>query len=192
MLYGLYPTKYAMLMMMNVDDISGEALPHIIEELMNRGACSVHVVQGLTKKGRLEYLFWVDAPEEYVEPLGAYLATETGTLGVRVFDPKHIRFEYRFQRAQIQAGQGDVAVVALIKVKEVLNQDGQVISVKAESDDLRSALADLREGGIEVSFSALKRLVEQNVLDAQQRVVQGIHVAYPVDQSAVPVGTSSE
>lgn len=172
---------YAMLMMMNVDDISGEALPHIIEELMNRGACSVHVVQGITKKGRLEYLFWVDAPGERVELLAAYLATETGTLGVRVFEPKHIRFAYRIQRAQIEAGQGDVAVVAFVKVKEVLDRDGQVISVKAESDDLRSALADLREGGIEVSFSALKRLVEHNALDEQQRAIQGIQVAYPVD-----------
>jgi len=181
-----------MLMMMNVDDISGEALPHIIDELMSRGAHSVHVVQGLTKKGRLEYLFWVDAPEDTVQELGAYLATETGTLGIRVFDPDHIRFDYRMRHAELRVRREPAELSAAVRVKEVLSQDGRVTSVKAESDDLRSAIGELKAAGIEISFSALKRLVEQAALDERQRVVQGIHVVYPADQDSVPSGTSSD
>ena len=181
-----------MLMMMNVDDISGEALPHIIDELMSRGAHSVHVVQGLTKKGRLEYLFWVDAPGEKVEELGAYLATETGTLGIRVFEPDHIRFDYRIQRAEVRVVRETAELRVGIRVKEVLSRDSRVISVKAESDDLRLAIGELRATDIEISFSALKRLVEQAALNEHQRAVQGIRVVYPADQHSVPSGTSSD
>lgn len=41
-----------MLLLVNVDDISGEVIPHVIDGLMARGAESVHVVQAITKKGR--------------------------------------------------------------------------------------------------------------------------------------------
>jgi len=174
-----------MLMMMNVDDISGEVLPHLIDELMNRGAHSVHVVQALTKKGRLEYLFWVDAAEEKVEALAAYLATETGTLGVRVFDPHHIHFDYRIRRARVDA-QGDAAPVqTTIRVKEVLAQDGRVTSAKAESDDLRAALAELRDEGVDIAFSCLKRLVEQTALLDGQPILQGIQVVYPAEREGI-------
>lgn len=179
-----------MLLMMNVDDISGEVLPHLIDELHNRGANSVHVVQALTKKGRLEYLFWVDAPEERIEALGGYLARETGTLGIRVFDPRHIRFDYRIRPAEIHAHRDRGDVRARIQVKEVLAQDGRVASVKAECDELRAALAALREEGIDVSFSCLKRLVEQAALAEQEQAVGRIRVVYPADRrSATSDGT---
>ena len=180
-----------MLLMMNVDDISGEALPHLIDELHNRGANSVHVVQALTKKGRLEYLFWVDAPEECVEALGGYLAQETGTLGVRVFDPHHIRFDYRVRPAEIEAQGERGDVEARIQVKEVLARDGRVTSVKAECDDLRAALAVLQEKGLEVSFSALKRLVEQAALTDQEQALGPIRVIYPADQEIVTSDVTS-
>jgi uncharacterized protein (DUF111 family) len=150
-----------MLLLANVDDISGEGIPHVINGLMEQGAESVHVVQAITKKGRFEYLLFVDAPSDRVEPLADYLACELGTLGVRAFDPKHIRFEYKFSQVRLTVSTHGEPIELLIQVKQVLGRDGQVISVKAEHEDLQAACVRLREIGEGASLAALKRLVEQ-------------------------------
>lgn len=174
--------------MMNVDDISGEALPHIIEGLMERGANSVHAVQALTKKGRLEYLFWIDAGEELVETLAGYLAAETGTLGVRVFDPRHICFEYRIQQAEINASWRGAELHSAIGVKEVLGSDGNVISVKAEWSDLRRTVLQFEQAGMAISFATLKGIVEQAALGGPHRTLRGIRVTYGVEPEADNAG----
>jgi len=167
-----------MLLLVNVDDISGEVIPHVIDGLMARGAESVHVVQAITKKGRLEFLFLVDGPEERCETLGGFLASELGTLGVRVFDPRHIHFEYRIRQVRLTAQAGGVPVETLVRVKEVLGEKGQVLSVKAECEDLRAALAQFERIGAEVSLTALKRLVEQTALGQEDCSLQNIQAEY--------------
>jgi pyridinium-3,5-bisthiocarboxylic acid mononucleotide nickel chelatase len=153
-----------MLLLANVDDVSGELIPHAIDGLMARGACSVHVVQAITKKGRLEYLFLVDTRAELVEDTASYLALELGTLGVRVFDPEHIQFEYRFCRVRLTA-EGDDGVQAVVRVKQLLNGEGDVISLKAELEDVRAALLTLQNAAPRLSLKGLKRLVEQVAQD---------------------------
>lgn len=147
-----------MLLLINVDDVSGEVIPHVIDGLMERGAKSAHVVPALTKKGRSEYLFFVDADADVIDELAVFLASELGTLGVRVFEPRHIRFEYRFCQVLVEAPR---QVRATVQVKQVLGPDGQVISVKAERDDLGVVLDKLAKAGETVTLVALKRLVEQ-------------------------------
>ena len=149
-----------MLLLINVDDISGETMPYLIEELMARGANSVHVVQAVTKKGRLEFLFFVDTSEQRVDALAGFLASETGTLGVRVFEPRHIRFAYRFCTVRLVLGPAG-ASMPLIPVKQVIDENGVVISLKAEQDALRRAVTRIKTAGVDVSLPALKRLVEQ-------------------------------
>jgi uncharacterized protein (DUF111 family) len=177
-----------MLLLVNVDDVSGEVIPHLIDGLMARGAESVHVVQAITKKGRMEFLFFVDAPAEQVEALGGFLAGEIGTLGVRVFDPRHIRFAYRMRQVRLTAQASGDPVQVLVGVKEILGEEGQVVSIKAEYEDLRAAVARLGQAGLEVSFRALKRLVEQTALTresglAEERgAVPGIQAEYSFDE----------
>jgi len=174
-----------MLLLVNVDDVSGEVIPHIIDGLMTRGAKSVHVVQAITKKGRLEFLFLVDAPEERVETLGGFMASETGTLGMRVFDPRHIQFEYRVRQVQVTAQTGEKPVQALVRVKEVLDKEDRIISVKVECDDLRQALVQFEQAGVEISFAALKGLVEQTSLGQENRALRGIQAKYPANKGEV-------
>jgi uncharacterized protein (DUF111 family) len=150
-----------MLLLVNVDDISGEIMPYLIEGLMERGAGSVHVVQALTKKGRLEFLFFIDAPSEAVNCLAGFLATEAGTLGVRAFEPDHIRFEYRFRPVRVTFQLAAGMTQAIVQVKEVIGEDGEVSSRKAEQEDLRRVAAEIRAAGHQISLPELKRLVEQ-------------------------------
>lgn len=144
--------------MVNVDDVSGEAVPHVIEGLMARGACNVHVVQSLTKKGRMEYLFFIDAPEKRVERLGGFLACELGTIGLRILENRHIKFEYRMQRVILRHTGGAGAEV---RVKEILGGDGRVLSLKAEHEDLKAAHELFKPLAEHVSLAGLKRLAEQ-------------------------------
>jgi uncharacterized protein (DUF111 family) len=149
-----------MLLLANVDDVSGELIPHAIEGLMAHGACSVHIVQAITKKGRLEYLFLIDTEKEAIEALASYLALELGTLGVRVFDPDHIKFAYRFCQVCLTMSTHDGKRQAVVDVKQVLGADGQIISVKAENDNLKEAYACLQAAGATISLTDLKRLTE--------------------------------
>ena len=167
-----------MLLLVNVDDISGEEIPHVIDGLMARGACSAHVVQAVTKKGRLDYLFFVDAPEEQVEELAGFLACELGTLGVRVFSPRHLSFEYRVRRVRLTAQVGEASVQTLVAVKEILGESGRVLSVKAEFEDLRAALAQLEQAGVELSLTALKRLAEQTASGPGQCSLPNVQAEY--------------
>ena len=169
-----------MLLLVNVDDISGEMIPHVVDGLMARGAESVHVVQAITKQGRLGFLFLLDAPEERVETLGGFLASELGTLGVRVFDPRHIHFEYRIRQVRLAAQEGREPVQVLVHVKEVLGEEGRVISVKAECEDLRAALVQFEQVGLKVPFAALKGLVEQTALGQENYALRGIQAEYPL------------
>ena len=49
-----------MLLMITVDDLPAEGLPYIIERTIETGAKNVHVLNAITKKGRIEYIFLVD------------------------------------------------------------------------------------------------------------------------------------
>lgn len=153
-----------MLILVNVDDISGEVIPHIIEGLMDRGAENVHAIQSITKKGRLEYIFLVDAPEKHIETLGAFLVTEVGTIGMRILESRHICFEYRFKQMRLTAETTQEPQQAMVRVKEVLDDEGEVVSVKAEYEDLREAVVQFERAGAGVSLTALKRTVEQAAL----------------------------
>jgi hypothetical protein len=169
-------TDSVMLILVNVDDISGELLPHIIDGLLTRGAENVHAIQSVTKKGRLGYMLFVDAPPEHLDSLGSFLVSEVGTIGMRVLNSRHVRFDYRMRTMRLTVRESDSLVQTLVRVKEIISGDSQVLSVKAEYEDLRSALAELEEAGVRISLAALKRLVEQRATGENSSAQSGIQV----------------
>lgn len=164
-----------MLILVNVDDVPGELLPHVISGLMARGAENVHAVQSITKKGRLGYMIFVDAPSEKLNELGGFLASEVGTIGMRVLESRHVCFDYRVRRMRLTAGEASGQTQAIIRVKEVYD-DERVVSVKAEYEDLRSALDRFEGSGVNTSLVALKRLVEEAALGQAQIDHSGIRI----------------
>lgn len=168
-----------MLIMVNVDNITGEAVPFIVEGLLARGAENVHVVQAITKKGRWEYLFLVDAPEEKIEPVGDFLASELGTLGLRILETRHLKFEYQLVAVQLVATDSETGQERFrepVRVKLVRNSRGEVTSAKAEYEDLRASLKRLQQMGLDISFAALRGLIEQAVLEEKHKVYKNLHV----------------
>ncbi|MEJ2596722.1 MAG: DUF111 family protein [Anaerolineales bacterium] len=164
-----------MLMLVNVDHVNGEALPYFIESLMAKGAQNVHVVQAITKKGRWEFLIFVDAPEEKIEPLGDFLVSELGTIGLRVFETRHVKFDIQFLQFRLIIRKGEQELYRQpVRVKLIQNNRGETGSIKAEYEDLKSCVEQLLQIDVELSLSALKKLVEHMALQEKRAVYKDL------------------
>ncbi|HIC94689.1 MAG TPA: DUF111 family protein [Anaerolineae bacterium] len=169
-----------MLVMVNVDNVAGEAVPYIIEKLMNLGAESVYAIPAITKKGRPGFIFLIDTAREKVEAIGDFLAREIGTLGLRLFEEvEHIKFNYEMKRVKLSL-KDDVtdegALNLAVGVKVIHGKDGSVASVKAEYEELKAAASALTKAGMNVSLTALKEMIEASVLKGEGRVYQNLSV----------------
>lgn len=164
-----------MLVMVNVDNVAGEAVPYIIEQLMALGAESVHAIPTITKKGRPGFIFLIDIARENVEAIGDFLVREISTLGLRLFEEvEHIKFDHEMKRAKL-IFQGKGLSLAL-SVKVVRDSRGLVASAKAEYEELRAAVTALADAGVDIPLTALKEMVETAVLSGESKVYQGLSV----------------
>ncbi len=157
-----------MLLMINVDDISGELVPHAIDSLMKQGAKSVHVVPAITKKGRPEFIFFIDAPEERTRDLTRYLISEVGTLGVKIIKHDHICVPYHMKSIQVECPGAAPAKPLVVRVKCFDGEQDLAAHVKAESDDLREVLDILEQATPFITFPSLKALVELVALGGRE------------------------
>ena len=74
----------------NVDDVSGELLGHVIEQIMNNGAKDVTVTSAIGKKGRPTHLVSIICDSTKVDNILDVLISETGTLGIRIRDSERV------------------------------------------------------------------------------------------------------
>jgi uncharacterized protein (TIGR00299 family) protein len=117
----------------NVDDVTGEVLGYLIEQLMQAGALDVSVLPALMKKGRAGSVIRAISRSEDMQHLSRVMIRETGSLGVRIFPSIHRLVATREQR--------DVQVdisgrVHRARVKES-RLDGELLSIKPEYEDCR-------------------------------------------------------
>ena len=148
-----------MLILVNTDNISGESLPYLIDGLMDRGASSVHAVPATTKKGRNEFLFFIDMPEACLKEISAFLALELDTLGLRIIEQKHLSFGPT-SALTIRIYHKDFPERFFeVRVKELFDEFGETISCKAEYEDLKQAL-HFFEDVTSISFKNMKSAVE--------------------------------
>lgn len=148
-----------MLLLVNADNVTGEGVPYLIEGLMDRGASSVHAVPAITKKGRSEFLFLVDAPRDRLEEVGTFLALELDTLGMRVFEPEHFPFNPVGKITVAVKPSGGGPGFPGVRVKTIAGSDGKVFSCKAEYEDLVKSLGEI-SADRPFSFKNLKASVE--------------------------------
>ncbi len=168
-----------MLMMVNIDNVAGDILPYLIDHLLDLGANNVHVIQALTKKGRLGYLFLIDTNEEYLDVIAEFLAQETGTLGVRILENRHRPSQYTLQQVCLTFEGGPETPCSpyevLIDVKLVANENSEIISARAEYRQIEAACKELDRRGCSVSFLELKARAELAALEVDSR--QANHVS---------------
>lgn len=144
-----------MLLMFNVDNITNEQVPFLIEKLMKKGAKNVHVIPSITKKGRQEHIFLVDLPESEVESVSNEIVRETGTIGIRILKEEHISYNYKFKKVKLEIESKKYE----LRVKLIFNQNNEYLALKAEYEDLKK-IADQ----VDIySFNELKTIVESEL-----------------------------
>ncbi len=117
----------------NLDDISGEVIGHLINELLVKGARDVNVIPIFTKKNRPGYMLKVIADIEDAEELSRTIIEETGSLGVRIQ-----RCERRIlNRESVPIKVRIFDVEDTIKIKVSMDSEGRVLQIKPEYEDVK-------------------------------------------------------
>lgn len=167
-----------MLVMVNVDNIAGEEVPYIIEELMKLGAKSVHAIPAITKKGRPEFIFLIDTTRENVAALGDFMVSEVSILGLRLFEEaEHIKFDYEMRKVKItlqDKASGQEALNLIVDVKLTRNSQGLVASAKPEYQGLSAGVDALAKANMNISLPALRGIIEAFVLNKEVKNYQNL------------------
>jgi len=155
-----------LLLMTNVDNISCEQIPYLIEKLMDSGAKNVHVIPAITKKGRSEYIFLIDTEERYMETLSEFMALETGTLGVRLIRTEHYPFDYEIRkiRLEFRDKRGRSLWAGKISVKIVKSRTANPLSARVEYEELKELSSKLQKAGLKLSMYELREGIEAKAL----------------------------
>lgn len=162
--------------MTTVDDLPAEGLPYVIERTIEKGAKNIHVLNGLTKKGRVEYIFFVDVDEQHMEDIAALLALELGTLGIKTFKTEHIMLPFEINSRKVTVEAKNEQFESEVQVKYLKKDNNHVISLKAEYEDIKKLALILESKGIHISLSKLKTIIEANaynkVLNEEEIVIK--------------------
>ena len=119
----------------SVDDVTGEVLGNLIDELMAMGACDAIVIPATMKKGRSGHLIQVIAKPRDSARIARRIIEETGSLGVRISPTKHRLIAKRKMESvwiKIDGTEWDAAV------KIATDESGRILSISAEFEDAKT------------------------------------------------------
>jgi uncharacterized protein (DUF111 family) len=149
-----------MLLMTTIDDLPAESLPYIIDRTMDLGANNIHIMNAITKKGRMEYIVLVDVEEKLLDDICSLFALEFGTLGIKTFKYEHVKFPFEVESKVVTIMAKDVQLESNVRVKYVKKDENTVISLKAEYEDVQSIALSLNSKGINIPLAKLKTIIE--------------------------------
>lgn len=137
----------------NVDDVTGQVLGNLIDELLAAGARDVAIIPSIMKKGRSGSIVQVIAKPEDSESLARKIIEETGSLGVRIIPIKHRLIAQR-EMGKVNITLNNRAFSAGVKIARDLR--GVLLNISAEFEDCKDIA---HECGIPVR--EVIRLVEE-------------------------------
>jgi len=120
----------------NVDDVTGQVLGNLIDELLAAGARDVSIIPATMKKGRSGSIIQVIAKPEETDALARKMIEETGSLGIRIIPVKHrLIAERKMDKVEIKIN-GRVFTIA---VKIARDLRGVLLNISAEFEDCKKA-----------------------------------------------------
>ncbi len=119
----------------NIDDMTGEMIGNLLEKLSKQdtGVKDVTLVSGITKKNRPVHILKVICSEDVEKKIIELIFNETGTLGIR----KNINERYKLDRFSILLPIIIENHEYVITVKISKDQQGKIINIKPEYDNIR-------------------------------------------------------
>jgi len=155
-----------MLLMTTIDDLPAEGLPYVIERILDEGANNIHVLNAITKKGRMEYIVLVDVDKNKRDDICSLIALEFGTLGIKSFEYNHLKFPFEIETKIVTVKAENMELESNVNVKYLKKDKNEVVSLKAEYDDVKSILLALNSNGIKIPFSKLKTIIEAKAYES--------------------------
>ena len=122
----------------NLDDLAGNLLAALVEDLMQAGALDVSLVPALMKKGRPGHLLTVIAAHDQATLLTDLLLRNSSTLGVRISETRRVLADRQVVEVATELG------AARVKVKYL---GGKAVEWAPEYEDARRLA---RESGREL------------------------------------------
>lgn len=122
----------------NVDDLSGEILGNLVEELMKEGAKDVTILPGITKKNRPTNVIRIITDKFKVNDMIEKLYLESGTAGIRIQEIKRLILTRDIITIPIHLQSRTFD----IRVKIIKDSNDKIINVKPEFEDLKK-ISDL-------------------------------------------------
>ena len=119
----------------SVDDVTGEVLGNLIDELMAIGAHDAIVIPATMKKGRSGHLIQVIAKPGDSARIAQRIIEETGSLGVRISPTKH-RLIAKRKMESVRIGIDGTEWDAAVKI--ATDEDGCIFSISAEFEDAKT------------------------------------------------------
>ena len=118
----------------NADDVSGEILGNLFEELLEMGAKDIVIIPAIMKKGRPAHVIKVIAKPEDTAKLARKIITETGSLGIRVVPTRHRLIAVRKIEVIKFEVKGQLYEAA---VKIARDSEGILLNISAEFEDCK-------------------------------------------------------
>ncbi|MDY6965860.1 MAG: nickel pincer cofactor biosynthesis protein LarC [Halobacteriota archaeon] len=124
----------------NVDDVTGEILGELIDQLIKLGAKDVAVVPATMKKGRSGYIIKVITKSIDTPIIIRKIIEETGSLGVRVMPIKHRLIAQR-EITSVTIDIGGVEKEVMVKI--ATDTKDRLLNISAEFDDAKRVAREL-------------------------------------------------
>lgn len=118
----------------NIDDMSSQIFPYIMEQVMQMGALDVWLSNIIMKKGRLANKLSVLCTAELLPKMTAFLFRETTTLGLRYYEVERETLERVFVKVPFSNGSINVKVGKLA---------GEVVNIMPEFEDCKKIAEEL-------------------------------------------------
>ncbi len=118
----------------NVDDVTGQVLGNLIDELLKAGALDAAIIPATMKKGRSGNIIKVIAMPCDSGKLARKIIEETGSLGVRMIPIKH-RLMANREMGKVSITIDDRAYQIAVKIAKDI--DGVLLNISAEFEDCK-------------------------------------------------------
>jgi uncharacterized protein (DUF111 family) len=149
-----------LLILVQVDDATGETLQHAAQRMLAAGARNVQILGATTKKGRPGHVCLIDLPADREDEVAAVLAGELGAWGYRILESRHRHFDIRLQPRSVTVQTGAHTLAGEVRCKYVRN-NGRLLAIKADHDDLVRLQQELERGGIVAPLRMLRAECER-------------------------------
>jgi pyridinium-3,5-bisthiocarboxylic acid mononucleotide nickel chelatase len=162
-------------MMAQVDHSTGEIIGYSIQKLIQLGTWNVQLLQSITKKNRPGYVLLIDLPEELVETVAVFLASELGIWGYHILESNHVHFKVFFKEKTICLVAGERTAIIKIKPKYI-EHDGQLLNIKIDHDQFLLIQEKVQDLGLSFPLTALRSNIESMIWSESDKEVITIDI----------------